>query len=111
MYGCESWTLSNRDESQFEAMELWIYYHMKNISWIDKKANKEALEMMLEERRLLTTICQGQLRFVLHIVIEESIEKLNLEGGVEGCGRRGRQRQDFFQGLAMAAGTESVEIL
>ena len=28
-YGCESWTLSKRDESRLEAMELWIYRRMK----------------------------------------------------------------------------------
>ena len=52
-YGCESWTLSKRDESRLEAMELWIYRRTKKISWIDKKTNKEVLEMMGEERRLL----------------------------------------------------------
>ena len=53
---------------------------MKKISWIDKKTNKEVLEMMGEERRLLKTIHQRQLRFVGHIIREESIEKLSLEG-------------------------------
>jgi len=32
---------------------------MKKISWIDKKANKEVLEMMGEEQRLLKTIRQA----------------------------------------------------
>ena len=35
---------------------------------------------------------------------EDSIEKLSLEGRMEGCRSRGRQRQDFHKGLAMAAG-------
>jgi len=58
-YGCELWTLSKQDESGLEAMELWIYRCMKKISWIDKKANKEVLEMMGEEQRLLKTIRQA----------------------------------------------------
>ena len=53
MYGCESWTLSKRDESRLEAMELWIYCRMKKISWLDKKKNKEGLEMMEEERSVI----------------------------------------------------------
>ena len=68
-------------------MELRIYHSMKKISWIDKKANKEVLEMMGEEQKLLKTIRQRQLRFVRHIFREESIEKLSLEGRVEGCRR------------------------
>ena len=103
-------TLSKQDESRLEAMELWIYHCMKKISWIDKKTNKEVLEMMGVEQRLLKTIRQRQLRFVGHIVREESIEKLSLQGGVDGCRGRGRRRQDFLQGLATVAGTEFVEI-
>ena len=92
-------------------MELWIYRRMKKISWIDKKTNKEVLEMMGEEGRLLKTIRQRQLRFVGYIIREESIEKPSLEGRVEECSSRGRQRQDFLQGLTTAAGTKLVEIL
>ena len=111
-YGYESWTLSKQDESRLEAMETWIYRRMKKILWIDK-SNKEVLQMMGEERKLLKTICQRQLRFIGHIVREDSIEKLSLEGRVEGCRSRGRQRQDCLQGLAMAAGMrmKTVELL
>ena len=84
---------------------------MKKISWIDKKSNKEVVEMMVKERKLSKTIRQRQLRFIGQIVREDSIEKLSLEGRVEGCGSRGRQRQDFLQGLAMAARMKTVEML
>jgi len=40
---------------------------------------------------LLITIRQRQLRFVGHIIREESIEKLSFEGRVEGCRSRGKQ--------------------
>ena len=110
-YGCESWTFRKQDESRLEAMEMWIYRQMKKISWIDKKSNKEVLEMIGEERKLLKTIRQRQLRFIGHIVREDSIEKLSLEGKVEGCRSRGRQRQDFLQGLAKAVGMKMVELL
>ena len=84
---------------------------MKKISWIDKKKSKEVLEMMEEERRVLKTSHQRELRFVGHIIREGSIQKPSLEGRVEGCRSRGRQRQDFLQGLTTAAGTTSMEIL
>ena len=62
--------------------------------------------MMGEERRLLKTIRQRQLRFVGHSIREDLIEKLSLEGRVERYRSRGRQRQEFLQGLATAAGTK-----
>jgi len=60
---------------------------------------------------LVKTIRQRQLRFLGQIVREESIEKLSQEGRVEGCRSRGRQRQDFLQGLATAVGAKTVEML
>ena len=84
---------------------------MKKISWIDKKSNKEVLKMIGEERNFLNIIRQTQLRFIRHIVREDSIEKLSLEGKVKGCRSRGRQRKDFLQGLAMAAGMKTVGML
>ena len=84
---------------------------MKKISWIDKKTNKKVLEMMGEERKLLKTIHQRQLKFVGHIVREQSIEKLSLEGRVGGCRSRGRQRQDFLQCLTIVVGMKKMEML
>ena len=34
-----------------------------------------------------------------------------IEGRVDGCRSRGRQRQDFLHGLTMAAGMKTVEML
>ena len=59
---------------------------------------------------MLKTILQRQLIFVGHIVGEDLIEKLSLEGRMEGCRSRGRQRQDSLESLAMAAGMTTVEI-
>ena len=73
-------------------MEMWLYRHMKKISWIEKKSDEEVLEMVREDRSLLATIRQRQLRFVAHITREDSIEKLSLEGRVEGSRSRGRQK-------------------
>ena len=73
---------------------------MKKISWIEKNSNEKVLELVGEDRSLLKTTRQRQLRFVGHITREDSIEKLSLEGRMEGSRSRGRQRKDFLQGLA-----------
>ena len=49
-----------------------------------------------KEQKLLKTSLQRQLRFVGHIVGEDSIEKLSLEGKVKGYRSRGKQRKYFL---------------
>ena len=78
---------------------MWIDYHMKKLSWTDKKTNKEVLEMIGEERELLKAIRQRQLKFVGHIFREASIEKLRVESRVEGWWSRGRQRHEGYLDL------------
>ena len=67
---------------EVEAIEMWICRCMKKMSWMDKNQLKSSL--------------QRQLRFVGHIVGEDSIEKLSLEGKVKGYRSRGKQRKDFL---------------
>ena len=57
---------------------------------------------MKSERYLDTlrkAIRQRQLRFLGHTIREESIEKLAIEGKVEGKRARGRQRLTYIDGL------------
>ena len=52
-----------------------------------------------EERTLMKSIRQRQLRFLGYTIREESIEKLAIEGKVEGKRARGRQRLTYMDGL------------
>ena len=76
-----------------------------------EKSNEKVLEMVGEEWNLLKIIYQRRLKFVGHITREDSIEKLSLEGRVEGSRSLGRQRPDFLQRLVTIAGMKTMELL
>ena len=82
-----------------EAMEKWCYRKMLKIPWINKVSSEEVLVLADEERTLMKAIRQRQLRFLGHTICEESIEKLAIEGKVEGKRARGRQRLTYMDGL------------
>jgi len=44
LYGCESWTVSQRMKSQLEATEMWFLRRMLRIAWTDKVSNKEVFK-------------------------------------------------------------------
>jgi len=39
LYGCESWTVSQRMKSQLKATEMWFLRRMLRIAWTDKVSN------------------------------------------------------------------------
>ena len=84
---------------------------MKRISWIKKISNERVLEMVEMQRCLIPAIRQRQLSFVGHIVRKAGIEKLVMEGKIEGRKQRGRPRLAFLEGLAVEAGCGTVELL
>ena len=111
LYGCEAWTISKKMQKQIEATELWFYRRMMRIPWMKLKTNEEVLEMVKETRTMMSTIRRRQVRFVGHISREKGLEKVCLEGKLEGNKGRGRPRQSFMNGLTLATGMDSSTLL
>ena len=61
------------------------------------------------EGSLLVTIRRMQLRFVGHVVRKGGLEKLVIEGKINGKRQRGRQRLKYVEGLALTAGCDAVD--
>ena len=40
LYGCESWTLRQRDEDMSAAIEMWVWRRILRINWHDKLSNE-----------------------------------------------------------------------
>ena len=40
LYGCESWTLRQRDEDMITAFEMWFWRRILRINWHDKLSNE-----------------------------------------------------------------------
>ena len=59
----------------------------------------------------MVTVRQRQLRFVGHVVRKGGLEKLVLEGKIDVRISRGRKRQNYMEGLALAAGCGTLDVL
>ena len=69
---------------------------MPRISWTKKITNEKVLELAGNKRSLMETIRKKQLSFVGHIIRENGLERLCLEGKIEGRKARGRQRLTYL---------------
>jgi len=89
LYGCESWTVSQRMKSKLEATEMWFLRRMLRIAWTDKVSNEEVLQRANTSRNLLKVIVNRQIRFVGHIMRKSQSEAIALTGMIEGKTARG----------------------
>jgi len=104
LYGCESWTISKRMESQLEAAEMWFLRRMLRIAWTDKVSNDQVLQRANTSRNLLKVIVSRQIRFVGHVMRKNQLEAIALTGMTEGKQARGRQRKMFIDWISTACG-------
>ncbi|KAI5752610.1 hypothetical protein M8J77_018598 [Diaphorina citri] len=111
-YGCESWTLNERQEKKITAFEFWCYRRILKISWRDRITNIEVLRRMnLPSVELLTTIKQRKTRYAGHIIRGSSgtlLAKI-IEGKVEGTRDRGRQRRKWIDNIIEWTKTTTYE--
>ena len=90
MYGWEGWTSHARCRKKLEAGEIWFYRRIRRISWVKKLLNGKELQMVKMERSLLIIIGKKQLNFVGHVARKEGLERLVMEGKIQGRRQRGR---------------------
>ena len=97
--GCESWTINADSQRKLEAFEMWCYRRLLKISWTRHVTNENVLKMANDKRRLLENIRKRQIEFIGHISRHQCLEKLVLEGKIEGKRSRGRQRMSYLDSL------------
>ena len=100
LYASESWTLSKDIENKIEALEMWIYRRMLRVSYMDRITNGEILRRVGEKRLLLRTVKQRQLQYFGHLIRAGGLQRLLLEGKVEGTKRRGAQRRTWMKDIS-----------
>ena len=92
LYGAEIWTLTKVTSNKLEAFEMWLYRRMLRISWTEHKTNEEVLNQMKTKRTLLNTIKTRKLQYFGHIIRKDHIQRLLMEGRMNGKRGRGRPR-------------------
>ena len=88
-------------EAKIEAFEMWTYRRILRISWKEKTSNKVVLQTMnLEETELLKSIKRKKLSYFGHTRRHDSLQKLIMEGKVDGSRGRGRRRKSWTGNIA-----------
>ncbi|XP_071554988.1 uncharacterized protein [Temnothorax nylanderi] len=91
-YGVETWTIKATDRRRIDAFEMWCWRRMLGIPWTARRTNVSILkELNITDR--LSTICRRRvLQYFGHITRrnQDNLEKLIVQGKVEGKRPRGR---------------------
>ena len=112
-YGSESWAMTKNDRKRVDAFEMWCYRRLLGVSWMEKRSNNWVLEKVGVELTVRGSINGRKLRYFGHINRRDvSVEKLILQGSVEGSRGRGRPITSWtddikrITGLSMAEATQ-----
>lgn len=109
LYGCETWTLTQRDRERLAAFEMWCWRRMEKISWTEKRTNEEVLTLVDEKRSLLRTIENRRGKMMGHLIRHDTFFKTILEGKIEGKRGRGRPRRNFIEQVKEKVGVVSYQ--
>ena len=78
---------------------------MLKITWVMKRSNKSVLQEIGTNKRLLGKINERTLAYFGHIARRhDSLEKIILQGKIEGSRRRGRPKARLFDRVKALAG-------
>ena len=110
-YSHESWTLGKGMRNRLDAFEMWTLRRMLRISWQEHRTNESILQQCRITRQLLRNILRGQLKYFGHIRRkQDSLEKIVMEGRVEGKRGKGRPLNSLSGNMKMWSGKGLVEL-
>ena len=111
LYGAETWTLSKATVKNLEAFEMWTYRRIMKISWNEYKSNKEVLNMINSKRMLVDMIKRKKLAYFGHLVRRDNIQRLLLDGKIDGKRSRGKQRLTWADNITEWIGMKYSECI
>lgn len=81
---------------------------MLKIPWTARVTNDEVLERMAMGRELMKSIRKRQMKFLGHIMRQNTLENLSLTGNLEGRRTKRRAREKFMNGLVRYTGLANI---
>ena len=105
-YGSETWAVGNADRSKVQAFEMWCWRKMLRISWKEHKTNEFVRCQVGEYTPLYHKIVHNKLQYFGRISRREGdcLEKIIVQGMMEGQRRRGRQKTRWTDGIKESTG-------
>ncbi|CAH2242819.1 jg11752 [Pararge aegeria aegeria] len=91
-YASETWTLRETEKKRIDALEMWCWRRMLGVAWNMFRTNESILDELSIKQRLSSAVQVRILSFFGHVSRSNnvSIERLVVQGKVEGSRARGR---------------------
>ena len=99
MYGCESWTIKNVEQSRIDAFDLWCWERLLTVPWTARRSNQSILKEISPGCSLEGLVLKLKLQYFGHLMQRaDSLEKTLMLGKAEGR-RRGWQCLRWLDGI------------
>ena len=93
MYRCESWTIKKSESQRTDVFELWCWRKLFRVPWTVRRSNQSILKEINPEYSLEGLMLKLKPQNFGHLMQRaDSLEKILMQGKIEGSRRRGRQR-------------------
>ena len=111
MYGCESWTVKKAQHQRIDAFELWCWRRLLRVPCTARRSNQSILKEISPGCSLDGLMLKLKLQYFGHLMRRvDSLEKTLMVGGIEGKGRRGRQRMRWLDGIIVSMDVSLSEL-
>lgn len=106
LYAAETWTLREGEKKKIDALEMWCWRRLLGVSWTEFRTNVSILQELGIKRRLSDLVQTRILKFFGHVSRRDtdSIERLVVQGRVEGTRPRGRSPMRWTDQIKSAVG-------
>ena len=116
LYGCETWTLNAEMEKRINAFEMNCMRRLLQVHYTSHTSNKQVRELMLkyigEHDHLLTIVKCRQLTWFGHVIRwKGSLANTMLQGGTDGCRKRGRPVRTWLDNIRDWTGLKFYQLI
>ena len=100
LYGCECWTVKKAECRRSDAFELWCWRRLLRVPWTARISNQSMLKDINPEYSLEGLMLKPKLQYFGHLLQRaDSLERIPMQGKIEGRRRRGWQRTRWLDGI------------
>ena len=93
MYGCESWTMKKAEHQRIDGFELWCWRRLLRVPWTARRSNQSILKEISPDCSLEGLMLKLKRQYFGHLMQRaDSLEKIPMQGKIEGGRRRGPNR-------------------
>ena len=96
MYGCKSWTEKKAECRRIDAFELWCWRRLLRVPWTARRSNQSILKEISPGCSLEGLMLKLKLQYFGHLIQRvDSLEKIQVLGGIGGRRRRGTTEDEM----------------